>query len=53
VALIGDYLSLKAKRDFAQSDALRREMTIAGPFELYEHKDGVEFIVVNTSPPTR
>lgn len=43
--LVADYIALKKARDFTQTDALRREMTIAGPFQLFEHPDGVEFIV--------
>jgi len=43
--LIADYIAFKKARDFERADALRREMTIAGPLQIFEHKDGVEFIV--------
>lgn len=42
--LVIKYLRLKREKDFTQSDALRREMTEAGPFMLFEHKDGMEYI---------
>ena len=43
-ALLVERLQIRLAKDFATADAIRREITLAADFMIFDHADGTEFI---------